>query len=228
MSGGKTAEMAVRRAKGGERKTGGMEHGVANVEQRAREKRIPVLEISAKESEMLSDTVTSQGIFGVVNVTERKLEEVWALPAGSLVVALERVSDPGNVGTIIRTCDWFGVDAVLLDKNTVELTNSKVTRATMGSMFHFPIYSEVDLSDILPQAKKRGFTIYATSPVETKNFPKSFAGKSFLIFGSEAQGVSPDVLREADKMVSIPKFGSAESLNVAISCGVLLGLWRLS
>ena len=150
------------------------------------------------------------------------------LPPGSLVVALDRVSDPGNVGTIIRTCDWFGADAVVLDRDTVEFTNPKLTRSTMGSMFHLPVYSDVDLPDIIAKAKKKGFTVYATTLAESKSIPTKFAGKSIIILGSEAHGVRPELLRQADELLSIPKFGKAESLNVAISCGVILGSWRLS
>ena len=190
--------------------------------------KVPVFEISGKELAKLSDTVTSQGIIGVVNVKDAREEDLWMLPPGSLVVALDRVSDPGNVGTIIRTCDWFGADAVVLDRDTVEFTNPKLTRSTMGSMFHLPVYSDVDLPDIIAKAKKKGFTVYATTLAESKSIPKKFAGKSIIILGSEAHGVRPELLRQADELLSIPKFGKAESLNVAISCGVILGSWRLS
>lgn len=197
----------------------------ADLVETARDKGVPILEVSERDLARLSDTVTSQGVLAIVSARVRKLSELWKGGRRSLlIVALDAVSDPGNVGTIIRTCDWFGADAVLLDPDTAELYNPKVVRSTMGSLFHIPIYDEVNLVDACREAKKNGYTIAVTA-LEGGS-PPAFDERCLIILGSEARGVKPELLRCADRLVTIPKFGQAESLNVAVSCGVMLGLWR--
>ncbi|MBI3766534.1 MAG: RNA methyltransferase [Ignavibacteriales bacterium] len=196
----------------------------------AESKKIPVLNISDPELKKLSDTVTAQGIVGVVAAKECLPSHLWtSLPQRAVIVALDDVADPGNVGSILRTCDWFGVDAVLLNKNAVETFNPKVVRASMGAVFHLPILPDVDLPQILREAKNKGFHIIATTLEGGQPLPmKSHPQKYIVVFGNEAHGVSKEIVDVADTTITIPKFGRAESLNVAITCGVTLGMMRLS
>ena len=193
---------------------------VEKLVQNALRNSVQAFEISTRQLEKLSETVTSQGIIGVVHQSQQKTGDTWK---GKNLVALDGVADPGNAGTIIRTCDWFGVDTVLLDKNCVELYNPKVVRATMGSIFHLPILHELALPNALMESKAEGFRILVTalSP-EKKPAPKSFPGRWIIVFGSEAHGVSPEIRRLADEVVTIPRYGDAESLNVAVACGIVL------
>jgi len=195
----------------------------------AENRNCPVYEISRQEVGKLSDTVTSQGILAVVSMKEYLPEELWPdLSGQSLIVGLDGISDPGNVGTILRTCDWFGVDAALIESSGVELYSPKVMRSAMGSIFHLPVLPDVDLLQQVRLARKNGFQIFVTTASGESPFRgKSFPPRCMFIFGNEARGVSPEVMEEADTLVSIPKFGKAESLNVAIACGVILGGLRL-
>jgi len=183
-----------------------------------------LFECSPAEFRKLSDTVSSQGIVAVVNAKTYSAEFFWKnLPDRSIVVALDDIADPGNAGTIIRTSDWFGVDGVMLNEDTVELYNPKVIRATMGGVFHIPIMPDVDLGLMMEDGKKHGFKIITTVPDGGKPLNKfSFPERSLIVFGNEAHGVSKKVEQLADGSITIPKYGKAESLNVAISCGIIL------
>jgi TrmH family RNA methyltransferase len=187
-----------------------------------------LVQVGAKELDRFSDTVTSQGIICVVEAKKHPLEDIWKKerPRGSkneLVLALDGISDPGNVGTLIRTADAFGVTAVLLSAHTVELYNPKVIRSTMGSIFHLSVFDEVDLENVIPQLKKRGFRILGTdvhqgTKLENLQPPR----KTCLLMGSEAEGLSSRLLKVSDETVRIPARGKAESLNVAVAAGILL------
>jgi TrmH family RNA methyltransferase len=137
------------------------------------------------------------------------------------------VSDPGNLGTILRTCDWFGVDAVLLGKGCVSLYNEKVVRSTSGSIFHLPIYEDVDLLKTLPELKNNGFTLVSTVMDGESLIQTLLPEKTVLVLGNEAHGVNEAVKKISDRQVSIPRFGNAESLNVGVACAVFLSQWRL-
>ena len=204
-------------------KTEGIEH-------RAKGKGIEILELSDWEFEKLSDTVTSQGIIAIVKAQKRSLNELLKnLPTQSLLVALEEIGDPGNVGTILRTCDWFGVQGILLSNATVELYSPKVVRASMGAIFHLPIIDDVDLGAALHTVRAAGFKVIATVSEEGSTLSSyEFPDKCVIVFGNEARGVSPEVKHGADGLLTIPKFGKAESLNVGIACGVVLSAVRIS
>ncbi|HTK82994.1 MAG TPA: RNA methyltransferase [Bacteroidota bacterium] len=184
---------------------------------------------SARDLEQLSDAETPQGIVAVVHRQEPLMDALWkSSSTTSIVVALDNVSDPGNAGTIIRTCDWFGVDAVLLDERSVELYNPKVVRSTMGSMFHLPVGNHVELPEAMRQAKRNGFTVYATGLSGGEPLSKGMiAKKSLIVFGNESHGISSEVEKLAERTITIPGFGKAESLNVATSCAVVLATVRL-
>lgn len=194
------------------------------IARQASKKNILVNEVTDRELEKLSDAVTSQGIVGIVRQKDVDVESVLKRSGKqSLVVALDGVADPGNVGTIIRTCDWFGVTGILLSTDTVELYNPKVVRATMGSIFHLPIIADADLSNMLPRMKKEGMTILAASLEGKSMFDvRPLPERAVLLFGNEARGVSAELQRYVSENVTIPRFGKAESLNVASACAAIL------
>ncbi len=197
---------------------------------RAKERKITIYEIAEQDIRKLSETVTPQGILAIVEMKEFELNKVSkTLDHSSIIVALENIADPGNVGTILRTCDWFGVDAVLLNRTCADIYNPKVVRATMGALFHLPVYPEVDLADVFRKEKHHGFNVVATAVGEGK-FIKSRPrlGKLALVFGNEANGISPELKEIANEIVTIPQFGKAESLNVAVSCGIILSACKLA
>ncbi|NUN69306.1 MAG: RNA methyltransferase [Bacteroidetes bacterium] len=188
-----------------------------------------VYSATAKEIGIVSDTVTAQGIIAVLP----QFDHSSVLPSvlkrkESVIVALDGINDPGNLGTIIRTCDWFGADAVLVSADSVDVYNPKVVRATMGSLFHLPVITGADLPAVLAQCRTAGSTIYSTElkrseDLRTVNFPS----RSVIIIGSESHGVSAQVSAVAHQRIAIPRIGKAESLNAAMACGIVLARMKL-
>jgi TrmH family RNA methyltransferase len=178
----------------------------------------------------VTDTVTAQGILAIVRRRSSSAELLLrAEKVESVLVALDGVSDPGNLGSIIRTCDWFGVQGILLGNNCVELFNPKVLRGTMGSVFHLPVAERVDLLPAISRARTLGYTVYVTDPAGVTHFDRvRYSGKAVIVFGNEAWGVSDQLKNLGDVRVAIRRYGAAESLNVAVACGIMLsGLHRL-
>lgn len=167
----------------------------------------------------VSHTSTPQPVFAVVH----KEKMTWNhLEKDKLVIVLDGLQDPGNVGTIIRSADASGAGGVVLGKGCADLYNPKTLRSTMGSLFHIPVV-EGDLTDILPQARESGARLVTTSlEGNTTAYHYDFTGSCWLVIGSEGSGVSPEVAALVDDAIIIPMPGKAESLNAAMAASVLL------
>ncbi len=186
---------------------------------------IPVKELKEVQLRQISDTVHSQGVVALVH-QQIEAFDIKYIYSAKFMVACDNINDPGNLGTILRTCDWFGVDAVLLGEGCVSLYNEKVLRATAGSIFHLKVFEDIDLKTVLSNLKSESFKLIATALNGTPLNSSSLKEKSILILGSEAHGVNPDILQHADEILNILRFGKAESLNVGIACGIFLAHWR--
>ena len=201
--------------------------GSALVEEARKRARL-VHAITPREMDQISDTMTAQGVLAVMQQKGWTLNEV--LQEGdraSVVVALDAVADPGNLGAIIRTCDWFGVDALILGHHSVELYNPKVVRSTVGSIFHLPILADIELFSLVSQAKRFGYTVCATAADGATYIDNvHYAHKTLLLLGNEAWGISGLMMQAADVRLAIRRYGAAESLNVGVACGVLLASIR--
>lgn len=180
--------------------------------------------VSSRELASFTDTVHAQGVAAVVRFQPVPPESLLRQRGSpGIIVALDAVSDPGNLGSMIRTCDWFGVSGMILGRNSVELLNPKVVRGSMGSVFHLPIAVDADLLSVLSRAKESGFTVYVTDVHGETHFDHvQYADRSIVVFGNEAWGVSDQIVQLADSRVAIRRYGSAESLNVGVACGVVL------
>lgn len=164
----------------------------------------------------IAQTNTPQGLIAVIGMKQHSNFN------GNQVVLIDRIQDPGNLGTIIRTADAAGFSAVILGKGTVDLYNNKVIRATQGSLFHIPII-QCDLLEEISKLKQSGFTIWATALQGAKMYTEiSNSQKTALILGNEGAGIDEDILQAADSIVKIPIYGKAESLNVSIAAGILM------
>jgi len=191
-----------------------------------REKKIPIKEISHRELQKVSDTVHAQGVVALVHQCTWTLEDV-PLDGHVIVVALDGISDPGNLGSIIRTADWFGASAVLLGEGCVELHNEKVIRSTAGSIFHLPIVEKVNLVDAASKLRRKGFSISSLSADGQQAIHEvEFTQKQLFVVGSEAHGIGAPLRSESDHILKIPRFGAAESLNVVVACGIVLAQVR--
>jgi rRNA methylases len=165
-------------------------------------------------------TDTPPPVFAVVGKPEPDLSAPFR--PGCLAVVLDGVRDPGNVGTIIRTADAVGADAVLLGKGCADPYNPKTVRSTMGSLFHVPVVTG-DLRLLLPEAKRKGIRLVGTSLQATAScYELDWKPATWLLMGSEADGLSADSIALMDEAVRIPMRGKAESLNVAMASTVLL------
>jgi RNA methyltransferase, TrmH family len=176
--------------------------------------------IADHNAQRLTDSKTPQGVFAVVKKPETTLEDI---KKHNFVVAFENVRDPGNLGTMLRTADWFGVTGVIVSDTGVDPYNSKVIRSTMGSLFHLDIYSSSDVASDLGELKKEvGFQIVVTRPEGSAAQKPDLARKTCVVMGNESTGTSSEVDQLADATYTIPKFGKAESLNVSVSFGIVL------
>jgi len=184
--------------------------------------------VSARELAAIADTVHAQGIVALIRIPG---EEPGAILRRStppaVVVALDGVADPGNLGTIVRTCDWFGAAGLLIGRGSVDLYNPKVVRATMGGIFHLPCAQQVALADAARAAKEEGYSVViAEAAGGTPEEETAFGARSFVVLGNEAHGVDPALAPLADARVAIRRRGRGESLNVAVACGIILAAWR--
>ena len=179
---------------------------------------VHVLVVSEEVFQKLSMTETTQGILAAV-----KIENQAEPPCTGRIIVLDAVQNPGNLGTIIRTADAAGFDAVVLGAGTVDLYNDKVIRSMQGSHFHIPVF-QADLREYLPVLKKQGVEVAVTALHRDSKDYSILQGKSdvAIVVGNEGQGVSSEVIELADAVVTIPMFGKAESLNVAIASALLM------
>jgi RNA methyltransferase, TrmH family len=166
----------------------------------------------------LSSTETPQGVMAVCAIIERAPSD-----KGKRFLLIDAVQDPGNLGTIIRTADAAGMDAVYLGTGTVDLYNEKVLRSAQGSHFHIPIIQDA-LPNVIAELKAKEIPIVGTS-LQGNNLGETTMthGKGFaLLVGNEGEGVNKELLKMTDINVKIPIYGQAESLNVAVATGILM------
>jgi len=177
--------------------------------------------VSEKLFKEISDTQTPQGILAVLKKREFVFDEV--IEQGHSLVILDGLQDPGNVGTIIRTADAAGISAVILSKGCVDLFSPKVLRSTMGSVFHMPIFEGLYINETIDLLKKSNYKVIA-SHLDGKNnyFDEDLTGKSAIIVGNEANGISDETAEKADKLVKIPMPGRAESLNASVAASIMI------
>lgn len=182
-----------------------------------RKKDIRIVQVTNAEFEKIADTVNPQGITAAF-----KMGEEVDFSAGNIILALEDVSDPGNVGTILRNCDWFGVNAVILSETCADVFNPKTIRASMGSLFHLSIKISSKFLDDINRFAGYGYKIFTAHLNGQNIYDLTFPEKFVIVFANEANGPSNELLNVSDKLINIPKFGKAESLNVANSSAVIL------
>lgn len=181
---------------------------------------------SQKQFSALSDTEHSQGVIGIFEQPtlsfDALLKALEEKPS-SVVIALDDVQDPGNLGAIIRSAAWFNVDALVASGGTADFFNPKVVRSTAGSLFALALHRSASLSDDLAALRRIGFTIYGASITGEDFLKTSFSTKSLLVIGNEANGISDAVRQRLDKEVTINgNRRNVESLNAAVSAGILL------
>ncbi len=170
----------------------------------------------------VSDTVSSQGIIAVVEQSKILLTDI-ILGTNPLVVVLDGIQDPGNLGTIIRTCAAASVTAVLLTKGTVDLFNPKVIRSTMGSLFQVPVINGLDDNEIIKWLNHNSINIVAADlDGEEYYYSANLKVPLALVIGNENRGPNDIWRKEAHKRIKIPILGHTESLNASVATGIIL------
>lgn len=170
----------------------------------------------------MADTQTPQGILCVVKQPEYRLEEILKQDRPLLMI-LENLQDPGNLGTIIRTGEGAGVTGVIMTAKTVDIFNPKVIRATMGSVFRVPFLYVEDMEDTLKKLKEKGIRTYAAHLAGREYYDSfSFTGGTAFLIGNEGNGLEKKTADLADSYLKIPMEGKVESLNAAIAASLLM------
>ncbi len=175
--------------------------------------------VTAEVLEFVADTETPQGIVAIVGFPDLRP----ALHGTPLVMLAYEIRDPGNLGTLIRSADAFGLAGIILSGDVVDPFNAKCIRATMGSIFRVPLMSFDRVEDSIEFLKRQGFSIVAADVnAKTLSYDYDFQGKCGILLGSESHGLPREVVRLCDALVSIPMIGDAESLNAAVAGSVLM------
>ncbi len=168
----------------------------------------------------LTDVKNPQGIMAIVEKNNSKEEKIDYNQ--DIIVALDDLQDPGNLGTILRTVDSIGINQILVSKGTADSYNPKVVRSTMGAIFRVKIIECEDLEKTLKEIKKHKFEILVTS-LQTENSIYDIKyNKKVIVIGNEANGVEEKIQNMADIKVKIPMLGKTESLNASVATGIIL------
>ena len=186
-------------------------------------KEYTVYEVPKQLFSKLATTESPQGIMAVVNMKNMTLDSLDFKDNGNLFfVILDRIQDPGNMGTIIRTSESAKVDAVIITKGSVDPYNSKTLRATMGAIFHLPII-QCDSDEWIEYLKQKNVKLIAADLDTNKTYIDIDYNKNIgIIIGNEANGIDHNILSNVDERVIIPILGKIESLNASVAAGILI------
>lgn len=168
----------------------------------------------------MSQTQTPQGIMAVVRMKDNSLSDM--LSGNPLLILVENLQDPGNLGTIIRMGEGAGVTGVIMSPNTVDIYNPKTIRSTMGSIFRVPFVYVQDFSDAVSQCQNAGIKVYAAHLDGNNTYlGEDYSTPTAFLIGNEGNGLTDDITKQADTLIRIPMEGEVESLNAAIACTIL-------
>ncbi len=192
----------------------------------AKEQGIEIEEIPATKFRKLSTTESSQGIIAVASIPEFTFEDLSSeirSKRSATILILDRVSDPGNLGTILRSAAWFGIDGIVVAGSSVDVYNPKVVRSAMAAVLRLKVVQEADLNEVMPELHKVGFAVIAsTQDGKASCFEYGFPLKLAIVLGSEASGISKEISQVCDASVFIPRVGKMESLNVGVAASIVM------
>lgn len=184
---------------------------------------IEIHQIDERELGRLSELQSPNGALALVAIPQTKFE--LGACEGKLVVGLEDIQDPGNLGAIIRLCDWFGIENIIASSSTVDCYNAKVVQATMGSIARVNVYYRNDFPELISRFARAGKHVYATTLQGEDIYQANLDPDALLLFGNEGNGLSSTVLECCTDRICIPSFNAnplrAESLNVALAASIV-------
>lgn len=175
--------------------------------------------VTEKIFNSITEVNTPQGILAIIgrNTTETEIDYTQ-----DIIVALDDIQDPGNLGTILRTVDSVGLNQILVSKNTADSYNPKVVRSTMGAIFRVKIIECEDLEKRLKEVKRHKYNLVITSLQTENSIYNLDFNKKVIVIGNEANGVKKEIQDIADVKIKIPMLGKTESLNAAVATGIVL------
>ena len=175
--------------------------------------------VTDKIFNLITQVTNPQGIMAIIEKNSKENEIDYTQ---DIILALDDVQDPGNLGTILRTADSIGLNQIVVSKGTADAFNSKVVRSTMGAIFRIKIIETQDLIRTIKEMKKHHFKLMVTS-LQTENsiYDINF-NKKIIVIGNEANGVSKEIQDMADEKAKIPMFGRTESLNASVAAGIVM------
>ena len=202
------------------------EHGLAKqIDALARQKSVACFAANAADFNKITDTSSTQGVIAIVqqkSYTASAVDEL-IMQRRFLLLAVEALTDPGNLGTLIRTAAWFGIDAVVTGPDCVAWHNPKSLRSSMGAIFHLPVHEVADFQSFLSRSHAEGAQICCADQQGDQEYDRTeYNPRRILLIGNETDGVSAASLQRADLCVTIPRFGSGESLNAAVAAAIIM------
>lgn len=179
------------------------------------------------DQEKLEKLGTLSSNDSAIAVVKQNLEHEPEIKNNEIIIALDKIQDPGNLGTIVRIADWYGIKKIIASVDSADFYNSKVISASMGSFTRVEVFYR-NLKDFLSEAKAEHLPVFGAF-LEGKDIHEAlFPNNGILLVGNESKGVSKEIEKFVDTKITIPSYGDAESLNVAIATAVILDNWRQS
>ena len=175
--------------------------------------------VTEKVFSTITDVSNPQGILAVIEKNSNNNEIIYD---EDIILVLDGIQDPGNLGTILRTADSINLKQIILSSKCADPYNPKVVRSTMGAIYRVNIKEVDDIVDTLKKIKKNGFKVMATSLDTNESIYSVSYDKKVIVIGNEANGVSKEVLSLADEKIKIPMLGKTESLNASVATGIVL------
>ena len=193
-------------------------NGRNKVEEFADLSQFNTVDVSDEVMKHMSETITPQGIIAICTIPTMQLDSI-ALNGSRRFIYLSEVQDPGNAGTILRSADAFGMDAVITSPGSVDMYSPKVARSTAGSLWHIPVFESISLEDLVGRGV-RGFTLGATGSKSLNDYVST--GDTVAIFGNESRGLTTSENLSSIESVNIPMPGNAESLNLSAAASIVM------
>ncbi|MGE5355966.1 MAG: TrmH family RNA methyltransferase [Deltaproteobacteria bacterium] len=179
-----------------------------------------IQEITNEELALISNLTNNTSALAILNIPQQN--DFSLLFESETIVYLDTIKDPGNLGTIIRSCDWFGIGALVCSPDCVDIYNPKVIQATMGSIFRVKFY-EIDYFELSKSLSGKSYNFYAADISGENMYDCEFAKPMVLVAGNESKGISEDIAMHVNKKIAIPGKGNyIDSLNVGVATSILL------
>ena len=178
--------------------------------------------VTEKVFNLITDVKTPQGIIAVIEKNNIKNTINQIDYSQDIIIALDDLQDPGNLGTILRTVDSANLNQIILSKNSADPYNPKVVRSTMGAIFRINIIEVEDLQETLKEIQKNKFKLMVTALDAENSIYNVDYNKKVIVIGNEANGVSKEIQGMADEKVKIPMLGKTESLNASVASGIII------